>query len=165
MKSELVREVLMLNGYRLVYTFIAESEPFRLVLWNNDSWDKPLPENIMENYPEELILDFTDDVLTNCYTEEGEIHISVYFDDEIYHKKLFAWEIIAVSNLSGYAYHVNNFNFDDFNEALNKEVLFEPLEIIETISENENLEPQVVGNSLFSLLKNNPEYASNFQLN
>jgi len=167
MTNEVIKEILRLNGFRLVYAFVEEQEPFRLVILNNNNWDKPLPDYILENHPDFLSLDIKENELVNSYTEDGEIYISVYFGEELYNKKLYKEEIYVISNFDDHPYHINEVQDFLFNEENLKEIVEEkiqPLEIISAISASERIPPEIVKNSLFKMLNKNPLYASKFDL-
>ena len=67
MKNEIVKQQMRLNAYLLVNELINQGESFRIILWNNDDWSVPLPDNVMEAYPEQLILDIKDETLEDSY--------------------------------------------------------------------------------------------------
>jgi hypothetical protein len=77
---------------------IHHNIPFRLVLKNNNDWDKPLPSNIMENFKDVLPLDIEDDTLDRCFYDEDSrcFVIVTKFNEFYYSKKLDLDDIVAV---------------------------------------------------------------------
>ena len=49
--SPKIKELMIKQGASLMKLFIQEKVPFKVVIWNYDNWDEPLPEEIMIKYP------------------------------------------------------------------------------------------------------------------
>lgn len=110
--TELIRETMRDNAMSLIEIMILEKQPFRLILWNNDSWDRPLPKEIMESYPVQIVLDIKEDSLLDSFVEKGEVYIKTFFNEETYIKLLEREEILAILDLSGEPLLINNFTKD-----------------------------------------------------
>lgn len=106
-----VKETMRENAYSLLEILILEEVPFRIAIWNLDNWDRPLPKSIMEDFPTQMLLEISEDALGDSYVDEntGEIIISGMFEKEIYHKTVMYDEIIAILDLDGQPYILNNF--------------------------------------------------------
>jgi len=106
-----IKEQMRENSHSLVEVMILEEQAFRLVLWNNNNWSSPLPEKIMESFPNQLVIDIKDMALDESYVDEAtnEIILCTSFEGEVYTKVLQYDEIIAVLDLKGQPYTLNNF--------------------------------------------------------
>ena len=105
-----IRDLMRENSYRLVAELIHKQYPFRLVIWNNDNWDIPLPKEIVNKFPLQIILDFVGFSLQNSFIYEDNVFLLTSFEDEIvWTKQLEFDEIIAVLDLEGNPIQINNF--------------------------------------------------------
>jgi hypothetical protein len=109
-----IKETMRDNARNLAEIMILEDQPFRLILWNNDNWDKPLPENIMKSFEHQIVLDIKEMTLEESFIDEatGEIVLVSSFGGEEYSKVLEYDEIIAILDLQGQPYMINNFPQD-----------------------------------------------------
>ena len=110
-----VKEVLREQALSLVEILLLENVPFRIVLWNNDNWNMPLPDTIMEAFPTQLVLDIKQMALAESYVDEqtGEVIIATAFEGKEYLKVLEYDEIVAVLDLAGQPMILNNFKQDN----------------------------------------------------
>jgi len=153
-----VKEVMRENAHSLVETLILEEVPFRIVLWNNDNWDSPLPKKIMETFPKQLVLDIKEMALRTSYLNEstGEIILSTAFESREYSKILHYDEIIAVLDLKGQPYLLNNFPQDTVKDI--KTLFREPAskkEWIE-IATSGGITAEAAERSISAFIKHNP---------
>jgi hypothetical protein len=85
-----------------------------LILWNNDNWDVPLPEEIMKKYPNEIALDFKDWSSDESYIDEvGDIVIFTKFDNEEFCKVLEINEVQAICDINGKLITLTEFKRED----------------------------------------------------
>jgi len=82
----------------LSINFIEEQTPFFMVLFNNDDWDKPLPENVMENNKDFLTIEISGETLQNIkYDYDNDIiHLQTYFNNVPFSKNVTIDDIHAV---------------------------------------------------------------------
>jgi len=96
-------------AYELLRSLINTQTPFRIVLWTMDDWDMPLPKDILSRFPEQLVLDITDESLSDSYVNNNEIVLSTGFEEDKYTKIVKKHEIVALTDLKGNPMLVNNF--------------------------------------------------------
>jgi len=163
-----VRELMRDNALDLVEMMILEQQPFRIVIWNNDNWNQSLPDTIMESFPVQIVLDIKQMALEESFVDEntGEVIIVTMFEGSEYHKILEGSEIIAVLDLEGQPYVLNNFkqeemeiNEDDFLSAI---ILTTKQEIIE-LAISDGCEKEAVTRSFDMFMKSNPDLAKRFR--
>jgi hypothetical protein len=120
-----IKETMRENARNLVEIMILEEQPFRLILWNNDNWDKPLPDSVMESFEHQIVLDIKDMTLKESYVDDatGNIVLIGSFEGEILTKILEYDEIIAILDLKGQPYMINNFEPEDIDEELEIEYI------------------------------------------
>ena len=106
-----VKETMRESAYSLLEIMILENFPFRVVLWNNNNWDKPLPKDIMASFPSQIVLDIKEMALEESYIDEntGEVIIATMFEGNEYTKSIIYDEIVAILDLQGQPYILNNF--------------------------------------------------------
>ncbi len=156
--------VLMATNYELVKAMITDKREFRLVLWNNNNWDTPLPDEIMEKYPNEITLDFKETAFDNSFVdEEGKIVLSTMFADTEYLKVLSHDEILAVIDIeTNRAMSLNiflprNISIKETDETINNmaQQISKPTNKV-TMS-NDNIDPATSKRSLEAFKRNNPK--------
>jgi len=158
-----VRELLREMSYALVEALLKEEEEFRIVIWNNNNWDYDLPKNIMDKFPNQLVLDFKDGSIQESYVDDktGEIVLVTVFEGEKNQKILKENEIVAVLDLSGQPMILNNFPPDNFEDSYEKEekLLEFPLSKKDVISfaQNDGISFECAERSFDSFIKNNPK--------
>jgi len=115
-----IKEVMRESARELVEIMLLDNQEFRLIIWNNNNWDKPLPESIMKSFKDQLILDIKEMALDDSYVDEatGELILVSSFGGEEYSKVLEYDEIIAVLDLSGQPYIINNFSQEEQEEDI-----------------------------------------------
>ena len=166
MLTKEVRETMRENAYSLLETMILEDVPFRLVLWNNNNWDKPLPTSIMDAFPTQLVLDIKEMALDESYIDEstGETIITTMFEGVEYSKVIIYDEIIAILDLVGQPYILNNFEPDVvqadkvFQE---KDISFSPKtkeDILELVI-SDGVPKEAASKSMEAFMNNNPDLA------
>lgn len=157
------REVMRDNAHNLVGVLLEEGIPFRLVLWTNDEWDMPLPDETHEAYPLQMMLEIADMALEESKIDEmtGDIVLNAYFVDREYSKILVPEEIIAVLDLEGQPYILNNFSpeiqkvykFDDEENELTTPKTKENMTKLITL---EGIPQEAADKSISAFMKNNP---------
>ena len=123
----------MNNSYFLLKELHKEKIPHRLIIQTNDNWDKPLPQNIIQSYSENLVLDISEKVLNDCYIDENEnIIIRVYFNgsNSPHTKKINPFEIVGITKTNGEPYIINNFPNSTKNYKMKKSDYIEILEAL-----------------------------------
>jgi len=158
-----IREVMRESARALVEIMILENKPFRIVLWNDDNWNKPLPKRIMDAFPIQIVLDIKDAALDNSYIDEstGEIILVTVFDEEEYSKVLEYDEIIAVLDLDGQPYILNNFVKEKPLTIENIASSFIPqtkAEVIEMVI-SDGIPKEDAERSINAFIRNNPDIA------
>lgn len=120
MLNKEIRELMRENAYSFLELLILEKQPFRIVLWNADNWNRPLPDSIMDNFPTQLVLEIQDMALEDSFVDEntGEIIITTIFEDMEFFKTVLYDEIIAILDLEGQPYILNNFYPETGSEDL-----------------------------------------------
>ena len=165
MKEE-IKEVLRESAMSLVEILLLEKESFRIVLWNNNNWNEPLPKRILEAFPTQLVLDIKEQALDDSYIDPatGEVIICTIFDGVEYLKVLKHGELIAVLSIEGNPYILNDFPQD--KEIVKEErVVYGPQsveELVEMVS-SEGIPEEVVKKSVECFMKNNPKLRERFQ--
>jgi len=159
-----LREQMRENALELAESFLIEEVPFRLVLWNNDNWNMGLPDETMENFPVQLVLDIKDASLNDSFLdiETGEFVIVTIFEGIEYHKVLEAHEIIAILDTKGQPFIVNNFPQDD-EEHLDNIVLPKTKDDLIDNLTMMGLEKENAKKSVDSFLQNNSEIKEEYK--
>jgi hypothetical protein len=152
-----IKEVMRENARELVEIMILDKQEFRLILWNNDNWDKPLPENIMKSFEHQLILDIKEMALDRTYIDEatGEIILVSSFGNEEYSKVLDYDEIIAVLDLTGQPYIINNFTQEEEVQMIPYETTPLTREAWIDMATEGGLPKEAVEKSMDAFIKNN----------
>jgi hypothetical protein len=156
---ESVKDVMRTMAYELAELLILEDFPFRLIIWNNDNWNKPLPDNIMEKFPAQIVIDIKELALKDSFIDEntGELIINTYFNDAPYSKVLDFEEIVAILDLDGQPLIVNNFEPETpFNKpVLNRKKLQNKKDLVDLIV-SEGIDEEDAYRSVNAFIKNNP---------
>lgn len=156
------RDVMRENAHNLVAVLIQEDIPFRLVLWTEDDWDVPLPVEVIEAFPNQIVLDIADLALRDSHIDEmtGDIVITTLFYGEEYSKILAPEEIIAILDLEGQPYILNSFapekqKIYTFTDA---EKITEPKtkENMVTLVSSEGIPKDIANRSVSAFVKHNP---------
>lgn len=114
-----VKDVMVDNMHKLLCTMMMARVPFRIVLWNNDDWSNKLPESIMKDYPEQLILDIKEDILEESWVEEEKVYFSIMFNGEEtieYLKEIRGEDIVVIMSEDNQPIQIN-----DFREIIKEE--------------------------------------------
>jgi len=163
-----VRELMRENALDLVEIMIQEQQPFRIVIWNNDNWNQPLPDIIMESFPVQIVLDIKQMALEESFVDEntGEVIITTMFEGIEYQKVLEGGEIIAILDLAGQPYVLNNFKQEETEEEIKDDFLSAIIpttkeEIIE-LAISDGCEKEAVNRSFDMFMKYNPDLAERF---
>jgi hypothetical protein len=154
---ENVKENMREFAYSLIEHLILEQHPFRLVLWNNDDWDKALPEKVMSAFPVQIAIDIKDMTLKESYVDDntGEVLINTFFNNEAFSKTLDYNEIVAVLDIEGQPLVLNNFEphppsieeIRDFNITSKEELV--------NMIVSEGIEKEDAKRSVNAFIKNN----------
>jgi hypothetical protein len=143
---------------------ILDGIPFRIVLWNNNNWDTNLPDKIMEAFPVQIVLDIKEMALQNSYTDEatGEIVLSTAFEGSEYQKILNYDEIIAVLDLNGQPYILNNFQQDQkitLEDVINDNFLPRTKNDVIEMVMSDGVPVEAAQRSINAFIKFNPDIA------
>jgi len=162
-----VKEVMRENALSLVEVMLLEGVPFRIVLWNNDNWDMPLPEKIMQAFPTQLVLDIKEAALDESFVDEktGEVIITTVFEGNEYSKVLHYGEIIAVLDLDGQPYVLNNFAQEPLEATVTdvmKELMPSTVNELVSIAVSEGISEEGARRSINCFLENNPDLKEKF---
>ena len=89
---------MMLN---LVRTFLEAGMPFRLILTPEDTWNKALPDSVLEQSQDMMVLDIDGQSLEDSfYNEESvDIYIVTGFEREAYVRLIDAYDIMGVIDI------------------------------------------------------------------
>jgi len=172
MKNELptnVKDALRESALEIAEILLLEDQEFRIVIWNNDNWNNPLPQRIMEAFPTQLVLDIKEQSLEDSYVDEntGEIVICTVFDGVEYMKILEIGELIAVLSLDGQPYILNDFPQEDnviheiVKEIRDNTAYIFPTsfdEMVEMLT-SDGIPEEGAKRSLEMFMKNNPQLA------
>jgi hypothetical protein len=159
-----VKETMRENAKALVESMILDRVPFRLVLWNNDNWNMPLPDEIMTSFPTQIVLDIKEQSLDDSFVDEntGEIIISTVFLTKEFHKVVEYDEIIAVLDFTGQPYILNNFKMEEkitLEQVVQENFLPQTkTEVIEMVM-SEGIPVESAQRSINAFIKNNPDIA------
>jgi len=159
-----VRELMRENALDLVEILIQEQQAFRIVIWNNDNWNHDLPEQITEAFPVQIVLDIKQATLEESFIDEstGEVIITTMFEGSEYMKVLKGDEIVAVLDLEGKPYVVNDFSPEEMEEYVFDSFLPTTKEEIIELAMLDGCEKEAVTRSLDVFIKNNPDLAERF---
>jgi len=105
-----IKNVLRENMYMMLIAYLVDKRPFRILLWQDNEWDKPLPQKVLEDHPKILTLDILDHALDSSYVEESEIAIIVTKFGEIEYSRA-----ILPENILGIVDFDQNFGAQQFN--------------------------------------------------
>jgi len=154
-----VKDVMRTMAYELTELLILEDSPFRLIIWNNNDWDKPLPDDIMEKFPAQIVIDIKELALKDSFIDEnsGELIINTYFNNIPYSKILDFEEIVAILDLDGQPLIVNNFEpSTPVNKpVLNRNNLKNKKDLVNLIV-SEGINEEDAYRSVNAFIKNNP---------
>jgi len=156
MKANILNKVRVGLAYELLKNLIQTQTPFRIVLWTENNWDKPLPEDVLKKFPNQLVLDIDNDSLKDSYIDK-DIVISTWFNGEQYTKVVKDYEIAGILELNGTPMIVNNFRTLNTGSNLKEGKI--DLEKICDIIQKEIPESQYNGiiNSLNAFQRNNKD--------
>ncbi len=160
-----VKEVMRDNAHNLLEIMIEERVPFRIVIWNNNNWDNPLPENVMDAFPMQLVLDIKEMALDESYIDAstGEIILVTMFEGKEYEKVVDYEEIVAILDLSGQPYILNNFEQDNIKP--DKVFSITPTSKEDIINQvvQDGVPKEAAARSVSAFFKHNPELAKNLK--
>jgi len=111
-----IKEVMRDNAINLVEILLLEKQEFRVVLWTEQcDFSNGLPKDIKDSFSTQLPLDIKDQALEDSWVDEdtGEITLGVMFGDELTELKLQDSQIIAILDLAGQPFIINNFEPDE----------------------------------------------------
>jgi len=99
---EMVKEVIDDQMFMLVATYLDAGIPFRLILTPEDRWDKPLPEDVLEQSEGMMVLDIEGQSLDDSYynVDNDTIYIVTGFDGEAYYRSLDIFDIMGIVDLA-----------------------------------------------------------------
>ena len=112
--NERLKDLLRVNIYELLVTFIEEQVPFKIILWNRDDWDMPLPEQTMKNYPLQLVLEISGETLSSAEIVDDMVQIRASFEGNMEWTKIIGYhDTVGIISLEGNPYQINNFYPED----------------------------------------------------
>lgn len=165
-----IKEQMRENARSLVEIMVLEEQPFRIVLWNNDNWNMPLPDTIMESFPSQLVLDIKEMALQESYIDEntGEIVLVTMFSNREYSKILNYDEIVGILDLSGQPYILNTFKQEEkeselqLSEMMNSFVPKTIDDLVELAVSN-GIPEENAKRSINAFMQNNPKLKERFK--
>lgn len=159
-----IKETMREKAYSLLEIMILEEFPFRLVLWNNNNWDKHLPEDIMMSFPSQLVLDIKEMALEDSFVDEstGDIVITTLFEGEEYSKVILYDEIVAILDLQGQPYILNNFEQEVVPDKVFKLKPKTKIDLLALVVA-EGIPATAATKSIDAFMKNNPTLNKNFK--
>jgi len=95
MTKELV-QLMQANASNLINQLIIDQKPFNLVIHQNDDWSSKLPESIMKQFPETLVLNISGEVFEHIEWDEGNPEITMMFGDEPFTKVIYSSDIVGI---------------------------------------------------------------------
>lgn len=97
----IVQDVIEDQIYMLTATLLDAGMPFRLILTPEDNWDRPLPDDILENSRHALVLDIEGQSLDDSYynIDSDAIYIVTGFDGEAYYRTIDSYDILGIIDL------------------------------------------------------------------
>jgi 23S rRNA pseudoU1915 N3-methylase RlmH len=157
MNNKEVREMMRTNAHNLVKVLLNKEQEFRLVIWNNDDWDEPLPENIMSRFPLQLVLDFKGETLEYSFVEDNRdiILVAAFTEGERFEKQLLPEDIVAILDLDGQPMQVNNFSPEEVKPDKVRESIETKDDLIKFLEED-GIPKEAALRSLNAFQKNNP---------
>ena len=161
-----IRELMRENAIDLVEIMIQEQYPFRLVMWNNNNWNQALPEKIMKSFPVQIVLDIKQMALEESFVDEntGEVVITTMFEGKEYQKVLEGSEIIAVLDLTGQPYILNNFKQEEIQEEYLSETWPTTKEEVVKLVTSDGCDKEAASKSFDIFMKYNPDLAKRFNV-
>jgi len=112
--TQIVRDKQLENTLTLLHTLIAENQPFRIVIHQNNDWDNPLPDEVLTKHKDNLTLDMTLEALEQVQYDEGSEFpvFKIMFGDMEYNKEIYPEDVIAIINIAdNQPLIINSFNF------------------------------------------------------
>lgn len=106
--NEHIKTVLKENMYEMLTAYVSQKRPFKILLWQNDDWDKDLPTNITQEFPEILPIDIGEIAFENCYIEDDIVYLVVMFGNELYSKVVIPDDIYAIIDLENGSQQIND---------------------------------------------------------
>lgn len=164
-----IKEQMRENAHSLVEIMILEGQPFRIVLWNNDNWDMPLPDTIMESFPSQLVLDIKEMALQESYIDEntGEIVLVTMFNNREYSKILNYDEIVGILDLNGQPYVLNTFKQEKQTEMIVSDMInsFVPKTVDDLVelAVSDGIPEENAKRSIDAFMQNNPKLKERFK--
>ena len=123
--NNIIKEVMRENAHRLVSELIEQGVAFRLIIWNNDDWNLPLPDDVMKKFPKQLILDLKEHSLETSEVIEGIIYLNASFDSEDeWSKELIPEDIVGILDFDGQPFQINSFYPDEILPDIIRDELF-----------------------------------------
>jgi hypothetical protein len=160
MLSKETRELMRENAYTLLEMLIMEKSPFRIVIWNADNWNRPLPHSIMDDFPTQLVLDIKEEALDDSFVDEftGEVIISTMFEGIEHYKTVLYDEIIAILDLDGQPYLLNNFYPETDTDTMQFTAVSPTVtkDAIVDMVTSEGVPNEAASKSMETFIKNNP---------
>jgi len=118
-----IKELRRLMAYDLMISLIQEKQEFRMVIWNFNDWNKELPEDIMQKYPLQLILDINETVMEYCEIVDGILYLTACFGDEgeFWTKMFDLDDVVAITTIEGEVMIVNEFEPEIINPDVERD--------------------------------------------
>jgi len=107
--TDVIEENIRNSGYNLAKELIQSKTPFKIIFFNLNNWDKPLPQYVMKEFPYQYALDFEEDIIKKIKVTDNEIHLKTIIDDIEYSKILYAEEIAGLADIYGTTIFINPF--------------------------------------------------------
>lgn len=154
---------LQVQSFNILKYYMENKIECKLMMWNNDNWDYPLPTEIMENFKVHLNLDIKGELLERSFIKDNKIIINTMFIDKEYSKYLEFGEIFAILDEKGQPIILNQYpqltKEDKLKIYYSIEDPTNTKELIESIISKTNADPTLVKNSINSFAKNNKNFS------
>ena len=81
----------------LAHSFMAQGEPFAILIQNHNDWDQPLPERLQKET--NFIIKIDDQTLEDSYMVEDGIYVVTDFDGATYEKQFSMCDVAAIYDI------------------------------------------------------------------
>lgn len=99
---QMVKDVIDEQLFMLVGTYLDAGVPFRLILTPEDKWDKPLPDSILEQSDDMMVLDIEGQSLDDSYynVDNDTVYIVTGFEGEAYYRSVGIYDVMGIVDLA-----------------------------------------------------------------
>jgi len=94
--TEQLIQTMQENAIRLINQLIIDQKPFNLIIHQNDDWSSKLPDNIIAQFPDTLVLNIAGEVFEHIDWVEGNPELTMMFSDEEFTKVIYPEDILGI---------------------------------------------------------------------